>query len=189
MNNLNRLVSSEGEELILVDEQDNEIGFRSKADCHDGDGLLHRAFSLFLFNEKGQLLLQQRSEKKRLWPGYWSNSCCSHPRRGETLSIATMRRLDDELNVSADLKLIYNFKYQANFQGIGSENELCHVFLGKLKDKVNPNQNEIQRIRYLEANDLDIELNKRPEEFTPWFLKEWKTLREEYDLELASYLI
>ncbi len=189
MNNLNRLVSSEGEELILVDGQDNEIGYSSKADCHDGDGLLHRAFSLFLFNEEGQLLLQQRSEKKRLWPGYWSNSCCSHPRRGESLLIAAMRRLGDELNVTANLKLIYHFRYQANFEGIGSENELCHVFLGKLKGKAHPNQNEIERIRFIAANDLDDELNERPEEFTPWFLKEWKTLREEHGSELANYFI
>ena len=91
----NRVVSSEAEELILVDEQDNETGYLSKAACHDGDGVLHRAFSVFLFNDRGELLLQQRSPSKRLWGGYWSNSCCSHPRRGESIQVATRRRLRD----------------------------------------------------------------------------------------------
>ncbi len=189
MNNLHRLVSSEGEELILVDDQDNEIGFRSKADCHDGDGVLHRAFSLFLFNDEGHLLLQQRSEQKRLWPGYWSNSCCSHPRRGESLSIATMRRLDDELNVAADLESIYHFTYQANFGEAGSENELCHVFLGNLGGSVRPNDNEIESIRYVLADELDGELAESPGRFTPWFKQEWRTLREVYAERLAAYAI
>ena len=98
MNDLHRIVSSESEQLILVDRDDNEIGYVSKADAHDGAGMLHRAFSLFLFNDAGELLLQQRAPEKRLWGGYWSNSCCSHPRRGESLDIATSRRLLDELN-------------------------------------------------------------------------------------------
>ncbi|MDG2107097.1 MAG: isopentenyl-diphosphate Delta-isomerase [Woeseiaceae bacterium] len=189
MNNVHRRVSSEGEELILVDDQDNEIGFLSKANCHDGDGVLHRAFSLFLFNNEGRLLLQQRSEKKRLWPGYWSNSCCSHPRRGESLSIATMRRLNEELNVAAELELIYHFKYQANFGEAGSENELCHVFLGNLKGTVRPNDNEVENIRYISADELDSELAKNPGRFTPWFKKEWKMLREIYAEQLAAYAI
>ncbi len=91
--NENRVVSSEAEELILVDEHDNEIGHLSKAECHDGEGRLHRAFSVFLFNDSGELLLQRRSPAKRLWGGYWSNSCCSHPRLGESLHTATSRRL------------------------------------------------------------------------------------------------
>ena len=98
MNDQHRIVSSEREQLILVDRDDREVGFMSKADAHDGAGVLHRAFSLFLFNDRGELLLQQRAPGKRLWGGYWSNSCCSHPRRGESLELATMRRLRDELN-------------------------------------------------------------------------------------------
>src|SRR5580765_3582412 len=78
-------VSFDNEPLVLVNDTDDEIGFASKQRCHDGDGLLHRAFSVFLFSQNGEVLLQQRSEQKRLWPGAWSNSCCSHPRRGETL--------------------------------------------------------------------------------------------------------
>ena len=89
---VNRVVSSESEELILVDAQDRPVGRSSKAAAHDGDGQLHRAFSVFLFNARGELLLQQRGREKRLWPGYWSNSCCSHPRIGESMEIATHER-------------------------------------------------------------------------------------------------
>jgi len=113
VSDVHRNVSSEREELILVDADDNETGFGTKADCHDGEGVLHRAFSLFLFNAEGELLLQQRGSQKRLWPGFWSNSCCSHPRRGETMPVATLRRLSDELNISAQLEYIYQFCYQA----------------------------------------------------------------------------
>ncbi len=115
MNDQHRIVSSESEDLILVDRDDREIGHLSKAQCHDGEGVLHRAFSLFLFSDRGELLLQQRSPHKRLWPGFWSNSCCSHPRRGETLELATARRLDDELNLGAELEHVYRFCYTAAF--------------------------------------------------------------------------
>jgi isopentenyl-diphosphate delta-isomerase len=187
LNDLHRLVSSESEELILVDDDDKAIGHRSKADCHDGQGIRHRAFSLFLFNDNGALLLQQRSAEKRLWPGYWSNTCCSHPRRGETLLVATKRRLDDELNISATLEYIYQFCYQAEFSEAGSENELCHVFLGRVEGLLQPNESEIQNTRYTTADELDLELTDYPERFTPWFIKEWRTLREDFSGALARY--
>ena len=187
MNDQHRVVSSEGEELILVDTEDNEIGYRSKADCHDGTGILHRAFSLFLFNDDGGLLLQQRSSTKRLWPGYWSNSCCSHPRRGETMQVATMRRLSEELNIAADVKHVYQFCYQATFSEAGSENELCHVFLGKVEGEVRPNDSEIQNTRFVSMRELDVELEKNAQHFTPWFKQEWKTLTQDYEEQLARY--
>ncbi len=189
MSDLHRSVSSEGEELILVDTDDNEIGYRSKAACHDGSGILHRAFSLFLFNADGELLLQQRAAEKRLWPGFWSNSCCSHPRRGESLPVATMRRLDDELNIAAELEFVYHFCYQAEFSDAGSENELCHVFLGKIDGEPHPNDSEIESIRFISAADLSAELAIHPQRFTPWFIKEWRTLREAYSGQLARYAI
>lgn len=187
MSDLHRVVSSESEELILVDIADNEVGYRSKADCHDGPGVLHRAFSLFLFNTEGKLLLQQRSAEKRLWPGYWSNSCCSHPRRGETLPIAAMRRLRDELNTAAELEYVYQFCYQAQFSEAGSENELCHVYLGRVDGDVRPNDSEIESIRFISAKELDNELAAQPQRFTPWFLKEWQALRVSYAGQLARY--
>ena len=184
---MHRVVSSEGEELILVDAEDNEIGYRSKADCHDGAGVLHRAFSLFLFNEKGELLMQQRAAQKRLWPGYWSNSCCSHPRRGESLPVATMRRLDDELNITAELEYVYHFSYEARFGEAGSENELCHVYLGHFDGEIRPNDSEIENVRLISASDLDDELVEQPLKFTPWFVQEWLALRNTYQDALDRY--
>ncbi|MBT8090819.1 MAG: isopentenyl-diphosphate Delta-isomerase [Gammaproteobacteria bacterium] len=187
MNERHRKVSSESEELILVDRDDKEIGYLSKARCHDGDGVLHRAFSLFLFNDAGELLLQQRSDKKRLWPGYWSNSCCSHPRRGESMETATMRRLADELNIEASLEHVYHFCYAAEFDGVGSENELCHVYLGNMTGKARPNDSEIADIRYVSSGVLAEELSRYPERFTPWFKQEWRELVGNYSDRLARY--
>lgn len=188
MSDNNRVVSSESESLILVDSSDQELGYRSKAECHDADGILHRAFSLFLFNPQGELLLQQRGLQKRLWPGFWSNSCCSHPRRGESMAVATQRRLSDELNLVASLEFVYKFQYQARFGDAGSENELCHVYLGSL-DGVQPvaNASEIAAIRFIRAGDLTAELAESPEVFTPWFQLEWQVLTEQYSSELTRY--
>jgi isopentenyl-diphosphate delta-isomerase len=188
LNNAHRVVSSEAEELILVDSDDNETGYLSKADCHDGDGVLHRAFSLFLFNDDGELLLQQRSATKRLWPGYWSNSICSHPRRGESMEVATARRLQDELNIACELEFVYRFEYQASFGEAGSENELCHVFLGRAPAKIHPNEHEIAAVRYVPQSDLEREFAARPETLTPWFRMEWQALTTSYATQLAPYL-
>ena len=188
MENVNRVVSSEAEELILVDEDDREQGHLSKAACHDGAGILHRAFSAFLFNSAGELLLQQRADSKRLWPGYWSNSCCSHPRRGESMSTATGRRLEEELNLAANLRFVYKFCYQAPYGDLGSEHELCHVFLGRIGDDIRPNAEEIAAIRFVSAGALDAELSEYPERFTPWFKLEWDVLRREHTELLDAYI-
>lgn len=187
MENVNRVVSSESEELILVDKDDREQGYLSKASCHDGDGLLHRAFSAFLFNAAGELLLQQRAESKRLWPGYWSNSCCSHPRRGESMDTATGRRLSEELNLAADLRFVYKFQYRAAYGELGSEHELCHVFLGRIHDDVRANAEEISATRFISADELNRELEENPERFTPWFKLEWDALNGEHADLLHAY--
>ncbi len=188
MGSAHRVVSSESEDLILVDADDNETGFLSKAQAHDGQGTLHRAFSVFLFNEEGELLLQQRAGTKRLWPGYWSNSCCSHPRRGESMPTATRRRLRDELNVDAELEYVYKFSYQAEFGELGSEHELCHVYLGSISGDVYANDHEIEVVRFLSVADLEVEFAATPDQFTPWFLMEWRALRENYRTEMERYL-
>ena len=187
MNDQHRIVSSESEELILVDKDDNEIGYASKADAHDGGGILHRAFSLFLFNDAGELLLQQRAPSKRLWGGFWSNSCCSHPRRGESLAVATSRRLLDELTFEAELEYVYRFSYVAEFGDAGSENELCHVFLGKASPEIRPNDSEIAAVRFVRAAALAREFDQHPERFTPWFKQEWAELNRNYAEQLARY--
>lgn len=185
---VNRIVSSECEELILVDKDDRETGTLSKALCHDGDGILHRAFSVFLFDRRGALLLQQRSGGKRLWPLYWSNSCCSHPRKGESMNEATGRRLLQELNVRAELEYVYKFSYQARYQDLGSEHELCSVYLGRTDDDVRANESEIQAVRYVAPADLEYELTESPEHFTPWFRMEWQELRDKYADQLDKYV-
>lgn len=187
MNETHRIVSSETEELILVDTDDNETGFLSKGDCHDGDGVLHRAFSLFLFNDSGELLLQKRSDAKRLWPGYWSNTICSHPRRGESMEVATRRRLLDELNIEAELEFVYKFDYQARYGEAGSENELCHVFLGKAPREVHPNEHEIAALRFVSPARLDSEFATEPNSLTPWFRLEWQALCSTYRAQLQKY--
>jgi len=182
-----RIVSSEAEELILVDEKDDETGYMSKAECHDGAGKRHRAFSVFLFNDAGELLLQQRSQQKRLWPGFWSNTCCSHPRKGESMPIATQRRLYDELHVESTLEFVYKFTYQAEFGEAGSENELCHVYLGGVSGDVIPNEHEIDSIQYLSARSLIEKFDSQPQAFTPWFKMEWQTLVDEHRDTLSKY--
>lgn len=175
------VVSFDTEPLILVDSQDRELGYRSKADCHDGQGLLHRAFSLFVFNEQGELLLQQRSRGKRLWPGFWANSCCSHPRRGESMETATQRRLQQELGMRCPLDYLYKFEYHAVYGDLGAEHELCWVYVGATSAEVHANANEVDDWRFVAPDDLDRELAEHPERFTPWLKLEWRRLREEFN--------
>ncbi|MER3546863.1 MAG: isopentenyl-diphosphate delta-isomerase [Rhodanobacteraceae bacterium] len=180
------IVSSEAEQLILVDEHDREIGHGSKAACHDGHGILHRAFSLFVFNARGELLLQQRSADKRLWPGYWANSCCSHPRRGESMEVATHRRLREELGLECALKFLYKFRYQADYGDLGAEHELCWVYIGSTDAAVRANANEIADCRFVTPRKLDDEIAQHPERFTPWLRLEWQRLRSEFKSELPG---
>ncbi len=172
------VVSCEREELILVDENDRVVGHRPKAACHDRDGVLHRAFSVFVFNRHGEVLLQQRAAGKRLWPLYWSNSCCSHPRRGESMETAVRRRLEQELRIGCELRYLYKFQYHARYGAAGSEHELCSVFAGYSDDPVRANGTEINDCRFLSPDQLDHELDTHPERFTPWFKLEWPRVRD-----------
>lgn len=175
-----QVVSFDSEELILVNENDEEVGHLDKSSCHDGDGVLHRAFSLFIFNTRGELLLQQRSGEKRLWPLYWSNSCCSHPRRGETMEQAIHRRLKQELGVDAELEYLYRFQYSAQYEDLGSERELCWVYAGRCDAQPEINRNEIEDWRFVTPATLEAELETSPERYTPWFKMEWKRITKEF---------
>jgi len=177
---LRETVSSPSESLILVDENDQEVGFASKADCHRGEGTLHRAFSVFLFNDRDELLLQQRSGEKPLWPLHWSNSCCSHPRAGETIESAAQRRIHEELDLSCDLHFLYKFMYHAPYGNAGSEREYCYVFAGRLRGEVSVHPEEIAAVRYLSPDELTAEIAAEPERFTPWFKLEWERIRAEH---------
>lgn len=176
-----RVVSSDNEKLILVDEDDREIGTLSKGACHDGDGILHRAFSVFLFDAQGRLLIQQRAGEKRLWPLYWANSCCSHPRAGEEMDEATVRRTREELGVTAEVEFVYKFRYQANYLDLGAEHELCWVYIGRTReDDVRPNPSEIAAWRFLTPAEVDALVADESADVTPWFRMEWRELRREY---------
>jgi len=180
MSTKDTIVSFDDEKLILVDSRDNVLGYETKEKCHNGQGILHRAFSIFVFNSNNELLLQQRHASKRLWGNFWSNTCCSHPRKGESYEEATVRRLKEEVGLETPLKYLYKFQYQAAFEDKGSENELCSVYIAKTDEPPLINETEISSWKYISIDDLNAELAAHPERFTPWFKMEWQRLMTEY---------
>lgn len=170
----------QNDELILVDEFDNEIGSLDKYSCHLGEGQLHRAFSVFLINSQKELLIQKRSSSKFLWGNYWSNSCCSHPRCGESIKDAAIRRTYEELSVTSELTFLYSFKYQATFQDVGSEHELCHVFFGKVDQMIEFNEEEISEIKFVPLTKVKTFIQENRKNITPWFKLEWNEITNKY---------
>lgn len=161
---------SNTEYVILVDSQDNEIGSMEKLEAHQ-KGILHRAFSIFLLNSKGELLLQQRSEKKYHSPLKWTNTCCSHQRKNEATVDAATRRLKEEMGIECELKTAYTFLYKADVgQGL-IEHELDHVLIGTF-DGINIpfNNEEVQAVKYTSIQELEKEIALHPDQFTKWFL-------------------
>jgi isopentenyl-diphosphate delta-isomerase len=126
-----------------------------------------------VFNPAGELLLQQRATGKRLWPRYWSNTCCSHPRRGEQMDSAIRRRLQEELGLSAELEFLFKFQYQTQYDSQGAEHELCWVYAGRSAESPRMNVNEVAAWRYVTPQALQAEIARAPETFTPWFKLEW----------------
>jgi len=189
----NRCAAAKGvadaDSLVLVDEADQNVGYLSKALCHEGRGVLHRAFSLLIFNDYGELLIQQRAASKRLWPLYWSNSCCSHPRGAEILEAATQRRLREELGISCPLHFLFKFQYQAQFDATGAENELCSVFIGRSGDRIKVNSDEIMDWRWISPQALQREMAAQgSESFTPWFMQEWVRIWRDHRPAVLSLL-
>lgn len=178
--NNDRVVSFDDEPLIRVDSNDTVLGHESKAACHDGEGLLHRAFSIFLFNSAGQLLLQQRSAQKRLWPLYWSNSCCSHPRRGENDLDAAERRIREELAVSPELTFLFRFEYHAIYREVGAEHELCSIYAAVCDDPVSVNTNEVADWKFVTPDELERKLKEEADRCTPWLKLEWPRIRAKH---------
>jgi len=153
--------------LILVDEQDRQWGKLEKQMVHEL-GLLHRAFSVFIFNTKGELLLQQRALHKYHSGGLWTNTCCSHPRYGEELSDAVERRLMEEMNMTCETAFAFNFTYRAEFDNGLTEHEFDHVYFGHSDELPKPNQEEVQSWKYITLEDLEKDINKHPELYTEW---------------------
>jgi isopentenyl-diphosphate delta-isomerase len=153
--------------LILVDEHDNEIGTLEKLQVHEL-GLLHRAFSIFIFNSNGDLLLQQRAEEKYHSGGLWTNSCCSHPNYGETLEAAIKRRLQEELGINCCVEFQFKFMYKTVFENGLIEHEYDHVYFGYTDEEPVPNPDEIMAWKYISLDNLDNEMKKNASIYTSW---------------------
>lgn len=182
-------VSFDDELLVVVDEKNRVLGYKNKLDCHKGEGILHRAFSIFIFNDKGEMLIQKRSGQKHLWPHFWSNSCCSHPRKGEELENAVQRRLAEELGISTPLTHLFTFQYHAKFGNVGSEREICAVYMGKSNDKIVVNPTEIAEWKWIKINNLTRELAKDPDQYTPWIKLEWERMMLEHRGEIEHIIL
>ena len=183
---MDKQVSFEDEPLMLVDMDGMEVGNLSKDACHKDKGILHRAFSIFILDAKGNVLIQQRSQQKKLWPLYWSNSCCSHPRLGEKIEDAANRRLEQELGIKAKLTKHYEFEYQEDYEDIGAEHELCTVFTGITDDEITVNSNEIVDWRWMPPKELTEKLSTEHHQFTPWLRLEWDHLTRHFSSALLA---
>ncbi len=154
--------------VVLVDNNDNQIGLMEKQAAHLNP-TLHRAFSIFIFNSKGEMLLQQRALTKYHTPGLWTNTCCSHPRDGESLADATKRRLKEEMGMECELKEVFNFIYKADvMQGL-IEHEFDHVFVGTTDAIPIINREEVEVYKYETVENIKKDIEKHPEVYTAWF--------------------
>ena len=153
--------------VVLVDEYDNELGVLDKFSAHK-TGALHRAFSVFVFNSKGELLLQQRADGKYHSAGLWSNTCCSHPAKGESVAEAANRRLKEEMGFECETFFKFTFKYRIEFENGLTEHELDHVYFGECDETPTPNSIEVKDWRYISLQELQEELAQNPEKFTGW---------------------
>ncbi|MBA4168640.1 MAG: isopentenyl-diphosphate Delta-isomerase [Chitinophagaceae bacterium] len=156
------------QELILVDEMDRPIGTMDKMEVHQ-KGLLHRAFSVFIFNSQGEMLLQQRADEKYHSPGLWTNACCSHPGPGEEVADAAARRLNEELGFETPLRELFSFTYRAQFDNGLIEHEYDHVFVGMYDGKINADRSEVKNHEYLSLQQISNGLIEEPEQYTFWF--------------------
>ncbi len=154
--------------VILVNEKDEEIGTMEKQEAHE-KALLHRAFSVMVFNEKNEMLLQQRALSKYHSGGLWTNTCCSHPRPGENVEQAAHRRLVEEMGFDCPLKPHQTFIYQAPFDNGLSEHEFDHVFVGEFNQDPQFNADEVASFQWISLPDLKAQLLDNPEKFTVWF--------------------
>lgn len=154
--------------LILVDCQDQPIGTADKLAAHM-NGQLHRAFSVFLFNDNDEFLLQQRALGKYHTPGLWSNTCCSHPYDGETLEIASIKRLDEEMGISVPLVKVFSTSYLAKFSNGLVEHEIDHVFVGRFNGTPKINTDEARDWAYKSLTEIEAEIACLPHKYTPWF--------------------
>src|SRR3989344_2075598 len=157
------------EQVVLVEKEDNDIGMAEKAECHHNPVRLHRAISVIVLNNNDQMLVTKRAALKSTWPGFWSNACCSHPRKGETPEAAAKRRMYEELGFACDLEFLFKFVYEAKFNAEWGEHELDHVFLGYYDGPVNADKDEADDHKFVGIAALQADMAKHPEKYTPWF--------------------
>jgi len=171
-------------EIILVNELDEAIGSMGKMEAHE-KALLHRAFSVFLFDKKGNMLLQQRAATKYHSPSLWTNACCSHPMPGETTEQAASRRLQEELGITTVLTKAFHFTYKAVFDNGLTEHEFDHVFVGEYDGEMSLDKEEVKDICYKAMSEIKLELNNNPLAYTEWFkiafplLEKWLEQKKE----------
>ena len=156
------------EQVVLVDENDNPIGLMEKIEAHE-KALLHRAFSVFIFNKKGELMLQQRAASKYHSPLLWTNTCCSHQRDGESNIEAGKRRLVEEMGFEADLKEVFSFVYKAPFDNGLTEHELDHVMIGNFDGLPEINHEEVASYKWMSLDDIKEDIELHPNLYTAWF--------------------
>ncbi len=156
------------EQVILVDEHDNELGLMEKMQAHR-EGKLHRALSIFIFNSKKQLLLQKRASGKYHSAGLWTNTCCSHPRKNETVTTAANRRLQEEMGISCLLQYQFKFIYKAQLENNLIEHELDYVYTGHNDVAPVPNAEEVSDYRYASMEEIEKDLKLNPQNYTAWF--------------------
>ncbi len=156
------------EQVILVDEADREIGAMEKIEAHR-KGKLHRAFSILLFNSKGEILIQKRANIKYHSAGLWTNTCCSHPAPGELLKDATRRKLIQEMGIDVPCEYAFKFTYRVELENHLVEHELDHVFIGKFDGVAAINLKEVEACRWITIDQLKKEIQSEPEKFTYWF--------------------
>ncbi|HEX8316237.1 MAG TPA: isopentenyl-diphosphate Delta-isomerase [Flavisolibacter sp.] len=156
------------QEVILVTTEDEEIGVMEKMEAHR-QGLLHRAFSVFIFDREGKMLLQQRAPQKYHGGLLWTNACCSHPFPGESVEDAAERRLNEELGFVTSLKKIFAFTYKADVENNLVEHEYDHVFAGEYDGEIKPNSEEVAAFAYHSMEEIGLLIEEKPAAFTTWF--------------------
>jgi isopentenyl-diphosphate delta-isomerase len=161
------------DKLILVDKKDKQIGTEFKLKTHK-EGRLHRAFSIFVFNEKGELLLQKRSSKKYHSGGLWTNTCCSHPKPGEETTSSAHRRLQEEMGFDCNISEIFSFVYKAKLDHCLTEHEFDHIFIGKFNQDPIINKQEAEDFKWATQKFLTQDIKNNPKTYTYWFQKIYK---------------
>jgi isopentenyl-diphosphate delta-isomerase len=157
----------QAERVILVDPHDEAIGTAEKLEAHV-TGALHRAFSVFILNHRGEILMQRRAAGKYHGAGLWSNSCCGHPRPGEEITAAATRRLNEEMGFTCGLRRLFSFTYRAEMEDGLWEHEIDHVLIGHHDAEPRPDPAEVAEWRWIDPDSLRLEMQREPENFTPW---------------------